>query len=73
MFFCVMIERNLVYLRIEYIFEYFELFVYFVKFICDGIGQGWLEVDIFIVVKIEVVYLVDVVVVVLVLVVYGDD
>lgn len=71
--FCVTVENNTAWSRVEYTLEHHESPQHLAKLTRDGTGSGWLEIDTGVASKIESFYIVDVAVTTLLLVAAMDD
>ncbi|EFY90026.1 hypothetical protein MAC_04008 [Metarhizium acridum CQMa 102] len=71
--FCVAVERNPAYSRVEYTLEHDESPRHLAKLTRDGTGGGWIELDTGVAAQIDSFYILDVVVAALLLVAAGED
>ncbi|OAA40583.1 hypothetical protein NOR_05671 [Metarhizium rileyi] len=71
--FCVMVERNSAYSRVEYTLEHNESPKHIAKLTRDGTGGGWIELDTGVAAQINSFYILDVVVAALLLVAAVED
>jgi hypothetical protein len=71
--FCVTVERNTAYSRVEYTLEHNESPKHIAKLTRDGTGGGWVELDTGVAAQIDSFYILDVVVTALLLVAAADD
>lgn len=71
--FCITVERNPAYSRIEYTLEHNESPKHIAKLTRDGTGGGWIELDTGVAAQIDSFYILDVVVTALLLVSASED
>lgn len=71
--FCVTVERNAAWSRVEYTLEHHESPHHLAKLTRDGTGRGWLEVDTGVASRIDSFFILDVAVAALLIVASGDD
>ncbi|KAK2595644.1 hypothetical protein QQS21_006615 [Conoideocrella luteorostrata] len=71
--FCVTVERNPAYSRIEYTLEHNESPKHIAKLTRDGTGGGWIELDTTVASQIDSCYILDVAVTALILVAAAED
>lgn len=71
--FCVTVERNPAWSRVEYTLEHHESPQHLAKLTRDGTGRGWLEVDTAVAARIDSFFILDVAVAALLIVASGDD
>ncbi|KAG6014775.1 hypothetical protein E4U54_004846 [Claviceps lovelessii] len=71
--FCVTVDRNPAYSRVEYTLEHDESPAHIAKLTRDGTGAGWLELDTRVASQIPACYILDVVVTALLLAALADE